>query len=216
MTSPRRLLTSLWSAAAYRPLFMTVRRFAVGRRLTLRVDDADLTMTVTALDAADQLTDITATAEDINWRTSHFDRATVRLQNMRMKPGAPLAVVAGPVDVTLDVPAPTLADLLRASAPRLAGAIGADGVARVGLTRRPRLGYVEVEARLDDAALWLTARRIGIGARRWRLPTRTPAYPVRLPEMAGGLQLTGVAFAPGIVRVSGTLPQWRADLGEVL
>jgi hypothetical protein len=30
--------------------------------------------------------------------------------------------------------------------------------------------------------------------------------------MAHGLTLTRVEFAPGVVRVSGTLPQWRTEL----
>ena len=55
---PIDMLTSLWSsaavapvssgaAAAYRTLFMTVRRLVVGRRLAVRLDDGDLTLTVT-------------------------------------------------------------------------------------------------------------------------------------------------------------------------
>jgi hypothetical protein len=38
---------------------------------------------------------------------------------------------------------------------------------------------------------------------------RTPAYPVRLPELPHGLVLTGISFAPGLVCMSGILPEWR-------
>jgi hypothetical protein len=44
------------------------------------------------------------------------------------------------------------------------------------------------------------------------LPTRTPAYPVRLPDLPHNLQLTGVTFAPGCVRLTGIVPEWRMDL----
>jgi hypothetical protein len=239
MTRPRRfdpfrpveLLSSLWSAtamvpvnsgaaAAYRTLFVTVRRLVLGRRLTVRLDDGDLTMTVTEFDsrldtrglAVGQLSDVTATAEDIDWRTSHFDRATVKAHNVHLKPGAPPVLVAAPVDLTLDLPSSVLDDLFRTAAPLLSGAVGPDGVARLRLAKRPRLGHVEVEARLDGTTLWLTARRIGVGTRRWRLPARTPRYPVQLPEMAHGLQLTAVTFAPGVVQVSGRLPEWRIEV----
>lgn len=239
MTSPRRfdpfrpveLLTSLWSTAAmvpvnsgaataYRTLFMTVRRLVLGRRLTVRLGDGDVRLTVTRFDSrldvhglsVGQLNDVTVTAEDIDWRTTHFDQATVILHNVHMKPGAPVVLVAAPVDVTLDLPAPALNDLLRAAAPRLAGRIGEDGVARLGWAGYPRLGHVEVEARIDGSTLWLTARRVGIGSTRWRLPGRTPAYPVSLPEMAHGLQLTAVTFGPGVVQISGRLPEWRTEL----
>ena len=59
---PIDMLASLWSsaavapvntgaAAAYRTLFMTVRRLVVGRRLAVRLDDGDLTLTVTEFDS---------------------------------------------------------------------------------------------------------------------------------------------------------------------
>lgn len=224
MTRPRRfdpfrpvdLLTSLWSATA----MVHVRRFVVGRRLTLRLDGADLTMTVTELSsrldarglATGHVEDFTATVERITWCASYFDRARVTMRNVRVRPGAPPVLVAAPVDLMLDVPAAAVDDLLRAAAPRISAAVGADGVARVRLARRPRLGHLEVEARLDGSTLWLSARRAGLGRWRWRLPARIPAYPVQLPEMAHGLQLTSLTFAPGVVRVSGRLPEWRADL----
>lgn len=239
MTRPRRfdplrpveLLSSLWSAtamvpvnsgaaAAYRTLFVTVRRLVLGRRVTVRLDDGDLTMTVTEfasrLDtrglAVGQLNDVTAKATNIHWRTGRFDAATVKAHNVHMKPGAPPVLVAAPVDVTLDLPASALDALFRTAAPRLSAAVGPDGVARLRLAKRPRLGHVEVEARLDGTTLWLTARRLGVGTRGWRLPARTPSYPVRLPEMAHDLQLTAITFAPGVVQVSGRLPEWRAEL----
>ena len=239
MTRPRRfdpfrpveLLTSLWSAtamvpvnsgaaAAYRTLFVTMRRLVLGRRLTVRLDGGDLTMTVTEFDsrldthglAVGQLNDVTVTAEDIHWRTARFDRATVVMHNVHMKPGAPPVAVAAPVDITLDLPAATLDDVFRTAAPRLSGRVGPDGIARLGLARRPDLGDVEVEARLDGTTLWLTARQLRVGTRRWRLPAATPRYPVQLPELANGLQLTAVTFAPGVVQVSGRLPEWRAEL----
>jgi predicted NBD/HSP70 family sugar kinase len=44
------------------------------------------------------------------------------------------------------------------------------------------------------------------------LPARTPAYPVHLPELPHGLVLTAITFAPDVVCVSGTLPEWRMDM----
>lgn len=228
---PLDMLTSLWSAtammpvnsgaaAAYRTLFTTLRRLVVGRRLTARLDEGDLTMTVTEFDSrldvrglsVGQLNDIKLAARDIRWRTSTFDHATVVLHNVHMKPTSPLVVVAAPVEMTLEVPAAALDDLFRWLAPRFSGEIGSDGVARLRMARRPQLGHAEVEATVDGSTLWLRPRGVTIGGSRWRLPVRTPAYPVRLPEFAHGLQLTGIVFAPGAVRLTGTLPQWRAEL----
>ena len=35
---------------------------------------------------------------------------------------------------------------------------------------------------------------------------------MRLPEFANGLRLTGIAFTPGVVQLTGTLPEWRMYL----
>ena len=42
--------------------------------------------------------------------------------------------------------------------------------------------------------------------------SRTPAYRVQLPPLPHGLQLTGVEFDADVVRLRGTLPQWRTEL----
>ncbi|MCB0948637.1 MAG: hypothetical protein KDB44_05030 [Mycobacterium sp.] len=228
---PLEMLTSMWSAtamapvnsgaaAAYRTLFITMRRLVVGRRLTVRLDDGDLTMTVTRVDSrldvrglsVGQLNDVTLTARNIHWGTALFDHATVVLHNVHIKPTSPPVLVGAPVDLTLEVPAEALDDLFRSVAPRLRGEVGADGVARLRMARRPWMGDLEVEASLDGSALWLVPRQVRIGRSRWRLPARTPAYRVRLPEFAYGLQLTGVEFTAGVVRLTATLPEWRTEL----
>ncbi|MFG1934744.1 hypothetical protein ACGFK1_29515 [Mycobacterium sp. NPDC048908] len=228
---PLDMLASLWStaavapvstgaAAAYRTLFMTVRRLVVGRRLSVRLDDGDLTLTITEFDSrldvrglsVGQLNDVRLGSRDIWWNDSHFDRATAVLHNVHMKPTTPPVLVAAPVELTLEIPAPVLDELFRWAAPRLAGDIGADGVARLRLAARPLLGNVEVDAHLDGSTLWLKPRGLVIRRSRMRLPERAPAYPVRLPQLPHGLILTGISFAPGVVRLTGTLTEWRMDI----
>ena len=70
----------------------------------------------------------------------------------------------------------------------------------------------EVDAHLDGSTLWLKPRGLVIRESRWRLPGRTPAYPVRLPELPHGLMMTGISVAPGVVRLTVTLPEWRMDV----
>jgi hypothetical protein len=131
---------------------------------------------------------------------------------VHMRPGAPPVFVAAPVELTLEVPAAVLDDLFRWAAPRLSGEVGNDGIARLRLARRPMLGHLEIDARLDGSTLWLKPRGLVIRRSRWPLPARTPAYPVRLPELPHGLQLTGISFAPKVVCLSGTVPEWRMDM----
>lgn len=228
---PIDMLSSLWSsaavapvssgaAAAYRTLFMTVRRLVVGRRLAVRLDDGDLTLTITEFDSrldvrglsVGQLNDVRLAARDIRWHAGQFDHATAVLHNVHLRPTAPPVLVAAPVELTLEVPTAVLDDLFRWAAPRLSGDVGSDGIARLRLSRRPLLGHLEVDARLDGSTLWLKPRGLVVRRTRWTLPRRTPAYPVRLPELPHGLQLTGINFAPDVVCLSGSVPQWRMDV----
>jgi hypothetical protein len=228
---PIDMLASLWSsaavapvstgaAAAYRTLFMTLRRLVVNRRLTVRLDSGELTLTITEFESrldgrslsVGQLNDVRLAAEDIHWDGSEFEHATAMLHNVHVRPATSPVLVAAPVELTLDVPAAALDELFQWAAPRLTGEVGSDGIARLRFSRRPMLGQVEVDAHLDGSTLWLKPRGLVIRRSRWRLPARTPAYPVRLPELPHGLQVTGVSFAPDMVRVAGTVPEWRMEL----
>jgi hypothetical protein len=227
---PLDMLAALWStaaalpvntgaAAAYRTLFLTLRRLVVGRRLTVRLADGDLTLTVTEFDSrldlrglsVGQLNDVRLAARDLQWNGHRFERARVVLHNVHMRASAPPALVAAPVELTLELPAPVLDELFRWAAPRLSGEVGPDGIARLSLARRQGSGHVEVETRIDGSTLWITPRAI-VWRRRWALPRHTPGYPVRLPDLPRGLQLTAVDLAAGVVRLTGTLPQWHMEL----
>jgi LmeA-like phospholipid-binding len=229
---PLDLVGALWStavavppvstgaAAAYRTVFMTVKRLVVGRRLTLHSEGGPVTMIVSELESrldlrrlsVGQLDDVQVAATDIVWGVSRFEHASAVLRNVHVRPGAPPVVVAAPVYVTLDVPTDTLDDLFVTMVPRFAGTIGDDAVARLRWARRPRLGHLEVDAELAGSALFLKPRAVTVGTRRWTLPLRTPARRLELPELPHGLQLTGVRLEPGLLRLSGTLPEWRMDL----
>ncbi len=228
---PLDMLASLWStaavapmstgaAAAYRTLFMTLRRLVVGRELSVRLDEGDITLTVTEFDsrldvrglAVGQLSDVRLAARDIRWDDNRLERATAVLHNVHLRPTVPPVLVAAPVDLTVELPAEALDDLFRIAAPRLSGEIGPDGIARLRLARRPTLGHLEVDAVLDGSTLWLKPRALVLRGRRLRLPDRTPTYPVRLPELPHGLALTDIGFLPDTLCLSGRLQEWRADV----
>lgn len=225
------MLASLWSmaavapvssgaAVAYRTLFMTLRRLVVGRQLAVKLDEGDITLTITEFDSrldgrglsGGQLNDVRLAARDISWEGNRLDRATAVLHNVQLRPAAPPVLVAAPVDLSLELPTEVLDDLFRLAAPRLAGEIGPDGVARLRLARRPTLGHLEVDASLDGSALSLKPRGLVLRRKRWSLPQRTPAYRVHIPELPHGLQLTDIGFAPDLLCLSGTLPEWRIDV----
>jgi hypothetical protein len=209
------------AAAAYHTLFGTLRRLVIHRRLTMRLDSGELTLTVAEfakLDtrrlAAGQLDDVRITATEIDWESGQFERAEAVLRNVHVRPGAPPMVVAAPVELSLDVPTAAIDDLFLLAVPKLSGEVGDDGIARMRWARRPGFGHVEVDARLDGSTLVLQPRAVALGRRRWALPARTPSYRLRLPRLPHDLQLTDLQLEPGLLRVSGTLPEWRIEMSR--
>ena len=176
---------------------MTVRRLVVGRRLAVRLEDGDLTLTVTEFDSrldvrglsVGQLNDVRLAARDICWHGNRFDRATAVMHNVHMKPTAPPVLVAAPVELTLEIPAPVLDDLFLWAAPRLSGEVGADGVAQA--EAGPQAAAGPCRGRCQP-------RRLDAVAQAAR--TRHPPVPVeaacahaRLPGAAARASATGLS-----------------------
>jgi hypothetical protein len=228
---PLDMLASLWStaaigpmssgaAAAYRTLFLTLRRLVIGRQLAVKLDEGDITLTITEFDSrldvrglsVGQRTDVRLAARDIHWEGNRLDSATAVLRNVHLRPGAPPVLVASPVELSLELSTEVLDELFRLAAPRLAGEIGPDGIARLRLARLPKLGHLEVDASLDGSTLSLKPRGLVLRRQRWSLPERTPVYRVHLPDLPHGLQLSDIGFAPDLLCLSGSLPEWRIDV----
>ena len=208
------------SFAAHLTAFVTLRRLVLGRRLAVRMPSGELVLTVVEADsrvgrrglAAGRLNDIRLVAEQLHWNEHRFARAVAVLHDVRVKPSSPPVLVAEPVELTLDVPARALDELFRWVAPRLAGDVGPDGVARLRLANRRDAGYLELETRLEESTLWLKPLAVTRRRKRWRLPARTPSYPVRVPPLPHGLELTAVEFDAHTVRLTGVLPEWRMEI----
>lgn len=213
---------STGAAVAYRTLFLTLRRLVVGRRITVHLDEGSLSLTVTNFDArldvrnlsVGQLDDVRIEATDLHWDDNRLDRAVVLLRNVHIRPSTPPVIVAAPVELTVDLPASVVGDVIGWALPKLAAEIGADGVGRLRWARSPTLGNIEVDAQVDGSMLWLQPRGVAWRGRRWPLSKRVPAYPVQLPEFPHGLELTDVSLGPELLQLSGTLPEWRMDVPQ--
>lgn len=213
---------SVGAAVAYRTLFLTLRRLVIGRNLTVHLDEGSLSLTVTDFDArldvrslsVGQLDDVRIEATDLRWDDNRLTRAEVLLRNVHFRPSTPPVIVAAPVELTVDLPASVVGDVIGWALPRLSADIGADGVGRLHWARRPALGTLEVDAQVDGSTLWLQPRAVAWRRRRWSLSAKAPAYPIQLPDFPHGLELTNVALGPELLQLSGTLPEWRMDVPQ--
>lgn len=227
------MLSSLWNpgaaanpvggtAAGYKSLFTTVRRLVVGRRLTFNLKKGPVSLTVTHFDttldmrglAVGQFNDIRLEASDVDWNGRRFEAATAVLRNAHIRPGSSPTLVVAPVDLTLDVPAGILGELVGRVAPRWMGDIGPDGVARLSLASRPQTGHLDVGVQVDGSTVLLKPLRLATGRKSWTLPGVIPAYRIALPEMPGGLGVTGIDVGPEVIQVSGRIPEWRFDVSR--
>jgi len=210
---------STGAATAYRTALLTVRPLVIGRRITVRLRTSDLAFTVAEFDsrwdasifAVGHIGTVDITAHKVKWAGTALNSITAKLNNLHVRPSVPPMLAAAPVQLTVEVPSDSLDELIRAAEPRVRTEIGADGVARIRLSRF-RSGFVEVNPQLHGNTLWLKPRGLTVGSTRVPVPGLAPAYPVRLPELPYGLTLTSVDLGPGVVRVGATLPEWRFDL----
>lgn len=233
------MLASLWSstglpsvgagaaqaiAVPYRTLFATLQQLLVGKELTVRIGDHDVTLMVVELEseldpqglAVGQLGEVRVAASDIRWGDNRLQSAVAVLRNVHIRPGVPPMVVAAPVELTTELPKDIFDGVLAQAAPQLRSESGEDGTARLRWARQPAWGGLEVDADVvcttSGSTLWLRPRAVVTGQRRWKLPGRTPAYQVPLPELPHGLMITEVELAPDSLHLAGLLPEWRMEL----
>lgn len=228
-------LTSLWSstglpsvgagaaqaaAVPYRTLLATLQQLLVGNEVTVRIGDHDVVLTVTELESeldpqglpVGQLGEVRVAARDIRWDENRLQSAVAVLRNVHIRPGVPPLVVAAPANLSTALSEEVLDGVLRQVAPQLRSELGKDGTARLRWARQPAWGGLEVDADVTGRTLWLRPRAVVTGRHRWKLPVRTPAYQVPLPELPLGLMITGVELSSDTLQVSGLLPEWRMQL----
>lgn len=229
-------LSSLWSATGlqsvtagaaqaavvvpYKTVFTTLQQLLIGKRVTVRMGDRDVMLTVTELDAelepralaVGQLGEVRVAACDIEWDQHRLQRAVAVLHNVHIRPGVPPMVVAAPAELTSALPSATFDDVLHQAVPQVRAQLCEDGSARLRWARRPDWGSLEVDAEVVGSTLWLRPRALRRGHRRWKLPARTPARPVQLPDLPHGLMVTGVSLASDSLQLKALLPEWRMEL----
>ena len=129
-------------AVPYRTLFTTLQQLLIGKRVTVRMGDHDVMLTVTELDseleprglAVGQLGEVRVAARDIDWDQQHLQHAEAVLRNVHIRPGVPPLVIAAPVELSTDAAGQ---DLRRRAA---AGGAAAARAAERGRHRPAALG----------------------------------------------------------------------------
>lgn len=220
MASLARAPAAIGAESVIGTLLRTVRDRLVGRRVTLRVGEDELTLTLTGVEAdldplaaaVGQLGDVGVDAEDVEWHDWRFPGLRIDLRNVHVRPGTTPTLLAAPVDLRLTVDSGTVADRVAEGWPSVSAEISGDGVARLRWSRRPDWGHVEVAPRPADAGIRLEPQALVAGNRRFDAPRRAPTVTVPLPPLSEAFRVTAVETSPGALYVSGQLAQWREPL----
>jgi hypothetical protein len=162
--------------------------------------------------AVGQLGEVRIAVADLRWDGHRFEQVIAVLHNVHIRPGVPPVLVAAPVELTAQLPDDVLVDLVHHAVPHLDGQLLENGTAQLRWARRPSLGSLEVDVDAVGSTLWLKPRAVLTGRKRWKLPSRTPGYPLHLPDLPQGLIVTSVDLRSSAVKLSGLLPQWHLEL----
>jgi hypothetical protein len=225
------VLGSVWSSTAlpavssgagvaYRTLLTTLQRLLVGNEITAQLGGDVVTLTVTDFEptlqpgglSVGQLGDIRIAAHDMRWGEHRLDDAIATLHNVHFRPGVPPILVAAPVDLSVELPAEAVTELVQDAAPDLIVEIRDDATAYLRWARRPQMGTLVADVEVARSSIWLKPRAVVVKGKRLRLPARTPDYPLGLPDLPRGFLITDVRLGPGSLHVTGLLPEWRMEL----
>ncbi|MEZ5282860.1 MAG: hypothetical protein R2770_20570 [Acidimicrobiales bacterium] len=182
-------------AKVFAELVAAARSDLVGKELSVEVGSTrvdlvldDITTEVHSLGpAVGQFGDITLSAHDVLLHGVRIAQAKVGLQNVHLRPGTPMVLVAAPVQVEVRLAEAVVAALVSDADVGVSFEI-VDAKPRVRSLGRPAMGYLEVE--LAPAVDHVMISAVAASNDRWRLERglrRLPSVRFDLPRELRGV-----------------------------
>ncbi|WP_233223226.1 hypothetical protein [Amycolatopsis sp. CA-128772] len=192
-------------------LVRTVTEQLVGRRLTAKVGDREVGLTLAGLDypadslrlATGRLGDVRIVAEDVDWPDSEagddgepgtipLRRVTVLAEDVRLRSLPTPAAKPARVQLGIAVSADVLRDRVAKARPGILATPAGDGLLQIRWAKRPHWGHLTLRPQVADDAVVLVPQTLHIGRRQLRPPRRFQPIVLPLPELPPGLKLTKV------------------------
>lgn len=192
----------------------------LGRQLTMRVGDSDVTLTPVELDteldniglAFGQVPHVRIVAKDVDWPGTPLMKLALTCGDVRFQSLPMPSVVAGLVDVEITVSAEVVRAKVAELQPDLIVDIGEDSVARVRWASKERWGHLEVEPSVTDDGLVLTPKVLQVAKMRFGAVQRMRPTVVEIPDLPRGLRLTAVEPGPSELVLRGQAERWRENI----
>jgi len=197
-----------------------VRSRFLGRRLTVRLPDSEVTFTLDHVNApidvlrltAGQLDEVVLTASGVRWNGIELSRAVATLRNAHVRPGPTPVLVLAPVDLLVRAEGEVVAQLVSGRRPSLHVAVSEAGVLSVSWFRRRSWARLEVEAGADGRRIWVRPVALVVGSRRWRCRRDLPRLSITVPLPSDALRLVNLEPTDGGVQVRLRWDEWVLPL----
>jgi hypothetical protein len=193
----------------------------IGRRVTMRVGDAEVAMTPVELEteldtvglAMGHVPHIRIVVQDVTWPSAPLTRLAIVCGKVQFQSLPVPSVVAGSVDLEITVSADVVREKVAELEPNLIIDIGQDSVVRVRWAKHPRWGHLEVEPTLDHSTgLILAPQVLQVAGMRFSAVRRMQPTVVEVPDLPRGLRLTAVEPGPGELVLRGEAERWRENI----
>lgn len=214
-------------------LLRTVTEQLVGRRLTAKVGDGEVALTLTELDypadslrlATGRIGDVLIVAEDVDWpepvgedgeRSSiPLRRVTVLAEDVRLRSLPTPTATPARVEIEITVAAEVLRDRVAAVRPGIEVTPGEDGLLQIRWAKHPEWGHLTLEAIVEDDAVVLVPRNLHVRRRPFRAPRRFRPIVLPLPELPPGIRLATVEPRQGELVLHTVAEEWPERLSRV-
>ncbi|ONI82819.1 hypothetical protein ALI144C_17245 [Actinosynnema sp. ALI-1.44] len=192
----------------------------VGRELTVRVGDADVTLTPVEIDAEvdpvglalGQVPGVWFLARDVAWPGTPVHRLAITASDLRFQSLPSPSVMAGDVDVAITLTADVVRAKVAEVQPDLVVDIDHDSVMRVRWARRRTWGHLEVEPVVVEQGVHLRPKALQLGSMRVRGVERLRPALVEIPDLPRGLRLTGIDLGAGELVLRGQAERWHEKI----
>lgn len=195
----------------------------VGRRLSARVGDAQVDLTVVELDyqtdslrlATGKLGDVRIVAEDITWPDTPVKRITVVARDVRLRSLPTPSAIPASVEIEIVVTGDVVRALITELRPGIVAEPGAAGTVNIRWARRPRWGYAQFEPSVDGSAVLLHPRALRVAGLRITLPRRLRPLALPAPDLPSGLRLTEIHARDDELVLRTLAEEWPERLSRI-
>jgi hypothetical protein len=207
----------------------------VGKRLTVHTAGSDLRMTLVELDCRvssvgigqadvgdlrlviDDVEDIADSKNTDNTGSGvvPVERVVIVCRDLRARSLPMPALATDSIELTITLGADALRELVARARPDVLVDPGVDRILRLRSARRPNCGHLQVEPRVEGSRVLLRPVALQTARLRVPLPKAVRAIPVDVPDLPGGLRLTGIEPGVGNLILHGVTNSWRERLASI-